>query len=290
MPYLSVIIPLFNKEEQIRTTINSVLTQDFNDFELIIVNDGSTDNSLQVVGEIHDERIRIISQFNAGVSEARNRGMEEARGEYIFLLDADDVLLPGAFNVLLDKRKEDIIIGGFNQITPGGRITRVSHNKIYGKVDDSYKAYCHKEIFLRIGNMFIRKIFLENKDGFRKDLSLYEDEEWILRILDGASVYSNQQVVLNYRREIGGLSFGFKPVEKDWACIASVKNVNNKYRKRILGDFIFRRFVLRMRRKDWHGLKVIWHNNSWRLLYCASAFIGRSLRGDFIKNYIRDEF
>ena len=87
---ISVVIPLYNKEKQIKRTLQSVLTQTFQDFEIVIVNDGSTDNSTIEVEKIKDSRIRLIHQENAGVSAARNKGIEEAKYELIALLDADD--------------------------------------------------------------------------------------------------------------------------------------------------------------------------------------------------------
>ncbi len=87
----SVVIPLYNKEKSVKNTIESVLNQTFQDFEVIVVNDGSTDNSLEVVKSFNDERIRIINQKNSGVSSARNRGIKEAKYEWIAFLDADDL-------------------------------------------------------------------------------------------------------------------------------------------------------------------------------------------------------
>lgn len=87
---ISVVIPLYNKERQIANTLRTVLCQTFQDFEIVIVNDGSTDNSVAEVAKISDPRIRLINQDNAGVSAARNKGIEEAKGEYVALLDADD--------------------------------------------------------------------------------------------------------------------------------------------------------------------------------------------------------
>lgn len=86
----SVVIPLFNKEKSIERTILSVLKQSFVDFEIIIVNDGSTDNSVDVVKQISDTRIRLVEKPNGGVSSARNRGIEEARNEWVCFLDGDD--------------------------------------------------------------------------------------------------------------------------------------------------------------------------------------------------------
>ncbi len=99
---ISVITPLYNKEKYIKIAIESVLTQTFTDFELIIVNDGCTDNSMNVVKKISDKRIKIINQENKGVSAARNIGIENASGELLAFLDADDIWLPNHLQILFD--------------------------------------------------------------------------------------------------------------------------------------------------------------------------------------------
>ena len=91
MPFFSVIIPLYNKEKYIKNTLKNVLKQTFKNFEIIIINDGSTDNSLKEAQLVSDNRITIYTQKNSGVSDARNFGIKKARGEYIALLDADDI-------------------------------------------------------------------------------------------------------------------------------------------------------------------------------------------------------
>lgn len=90
MPFFSVIIPLYNKESYIEKTLNCVLNQSFSDFEVIIVDDGSTDGSVSIVKQINDGRIRLFHQENQGVSVARNKGMELSESDYFCFLDADD--------------------------------------------------------------------------------------------------------------------------------------------------------------------------------------------------------
>jgi glycosyltransferase involved in cell wall biosynthesis len=87
---ISIVIPLYNKEKQIADTLRSVFNQTFQDFEIVIVNDGSTDHSIEIVKRFDDKRIRIIEQENQGVSVARNTGIQAARYDYIAFLDADD--------------------------------------------------------------------------------------------------------------------------------------------------------------------------------------------------------
>lgn len=91
---ISVIIPLYNKEKQIVHTLQSVFNQTFQDFEIVIVDDGSTDGSVSEVEKFSDSRIRLIYQKNAGVAAARNRGTEDAKGDLIAFLDADDEWKP----------------------------------------------------------------------------------------------------------------------------------------------------------------------------------------------------
>ena len=100
IPQISVVIPLYNKRPYIRRAVDSVLAQSFGDFELIIVDDGSTDGSHEILADIAEPRVRLIRQDNAGEGAARNCGIEEARADWIAFLDADDMWFPGHLDEL----------------------------------------------------------------------------------------------------------------------------------------------------------------------------------------------
>lgn len=100
MPLFSVIIPLYNKAENIENTLNSVITQSFTDFEIIVIDDGSTDTSLKIVESIKNPRLLLFSKINEGVSLARNYGVAKANGKFVAFLDADDLWKPNHLEIL----------------------------------------------------------------------------------------------------------------------------------------------------------------------------------------------
>src|SRR5919199_14579 len=107
MPLISVIIPVFNGEKTIQKTIESVLTQTVTDFELLVINDGSQDGTLEIVERIQDVRIKVFSYPNAGPSTSRNRGISHATSEYISFIDADDLWTPDKLEAQLKALQEN---------------------------------------------------------------------------------------------------------------------------------------------------------------------------------------
>ncbi|MBV9548705.1 MAG: glycosyltransferase family 2 protein, partial [Alphaproteobacteria bacterium] len=110
-PFFSVIIPVYNRAHVLRDAIASVQSQSCQDFEIVVVDDGSRDDPAAVVAAIGDPRIRFFRQPNAGGAAARNRGIDEARGFFIAPLDSDDIFLPdhlATMKALLDKTENTV--------------------------------------------------------------------------------------------------------------------------------------------------------------------------------------
>lgn len=120
---ISVIIPAYNAEHTIDRAVGSLLVQDIDEIEIIIVDDGSTDETFAVCEELaeSDMRVRIVRKKNGGVSSARNAGLEVAHGEYVMFLDADDVLQPNALGKMYAKGL-DLVAGGFEKVV-GSSVT-----------------------------------------------------------------------------------------------------------------------------------------------------------------------
>ena len=108
-PKVSVVIPVYNTEAYVEQTLRSIMGQTLRDIELIVINDGSTDGSLSVLERIAtgDDRIRLYTQPNKGLSETRNAGIDRARGEFIYFMDSDDLLEPDALERCYERCQSD---------------------------------------------------------------------------------------------------------------------------------------------------------------------------------------
>lgn len=113
---ISIIVPVYNTESYLRNAIDSVLRQEYKNWELILVDDGSTDGSGRICDEYseNDSRIRVLHKSNSGVSDTRNKGLEIAKGEWIFFLDSDDNLFPNSLSNMIEWSKDaDMVVGVF---------------------------------------------------------------------------------------------------------------------------------------------------------------------------------
>lgn len=204
---ISVIIPVYNVEKYVIPCLESVKNQTFKEFEAIIVNDGSTDNSLDIVNDyISKNSIKnffVISQKNQGLSASRNHGMDIAKGEWLFFLDADDWVENNALELLVEsaeKYNSDLVIGGYQAVDDVIGKTELWSNYPYeyGKIPEEFNGL-HSFGFCW-GRLFKRKIVEDNILRFEERVAYAEDNAWQLDYNRFVKTYSCvNDVVYNYR-------------------------------------------------------------------------------------------
>ncbi|SDN22156.1 glycosyltransferase family 2 protein [Alkalicoccus daliensis] len=198
MPKISVIALIYNLENYIALCINSVLDQTFTNFELILVNDGSTDNSGSICEDFasKDNRIRVIHKTNAGIAAARNTGISQSMGEYIAFIDCDDYYHERMLEILYEQMMEDnadIAVCDYEPTPEGMEIGRFNNiNTITSTHLTSYEALAHlfdeKFTFVVPWNKLYKKEIFNNikyPNGY-----LYDDEFTAHRVLDRAKKIS----------------------------------------------------------------------------------------------------
>lgn len=194
----SVVVPLYNKEDNIEKTIHSVLNQTFKEFELIVVNDGSTDNSVALVKKIEDDRIRIIHKKNGGVSSARNVGINEARYDWIAFLDGDDFWEPVYLEKMLDvicQYPNAGMYGSSYDFYQNGSFhpkhKTVLPNNFSGYVKD-YFTIALSDILFWTSATIVSKKAIQKIGAFDERISMGEDQDvWIRMALNNDVAYYN---------------------------------------------------------------------------------------------------
>lgn len=197
MSKVSIIIPIYNSEATLQYTISSVLNQPFEDFELILIDDGSTDSSLDICEQYAaaDTRVIVKSQKNRGVSSARNKGLEVATGNWIYFLDSDDYINHDFFEKVSPFLDDDIDIIQFGSI-------RKKHNNIesYRQTLKSREKLIISSFpeFIKTSNigalcvwlhLIKRKVILQNKIYFSEDMSYNEDMLFMYQVLTNSNKY-----------------------------------------------------------------------------------------------------
>lgn len=195
-PKVSILVPIYNVEKYLRRCIDSVLSQDFRDYELILVDDGSPDRCPQICDEYaaKDSRIKVVHKKNGGLVSARLAGFKEARGEYVMHLDSDDYLLPGAVSILYGKICEgyDIVRGRDIQVSPNGEEYGIEKTQLYEGVlcgEDYIYAYIMGKVAPYLwGAIYKRSLFTE--EIFRQFLFVSRQEDWVTQISIASKVQS----------------------------------------------------------------------------------------------------
>lgn len=178
---ISVIIPLYNKAHTIVNTLNTVFKQTYQDFEVVIVNDGSTDNGVEVIKKhFSDPRIRIINQSNAGVSAARNKGVKESKGKWISFLDGDDEWHPEYLSIVVATIFQYPEAG---MICTGGLYENVKDSSKFGyRIASKYinktaviNFFENPSVFSHTSGLSVKKFVFEKTHGFPLGMKCCED-------------------------------------------------------------------------------------------------------------------
>lgn len=201
---VSVVMPLFNKEHYVSRAVESILAQTFGNFEVVIVNDGSSDEGPDIVRRIPDRRIRLIDQRNAGVSAARNRGIQEARSEFVAFLDADDQWMQTFLDTVL-RLKDDYPDAGayataYRLVMPDGSVhdivapIRCGHSR--GILKDYFRVADHAPVWSSA--VAVHRATFAEVGYFREGVALGEDSDMWLRIAAYRSIAYSRDVCAVY--------------------------------------------------------------------------------------------
>ncbi|MGF1673846.1 MAG: glycosyltransferase [Rivularia sp. (in: cyanobacteria)] len=212
---ISVIVPVFNGERTIEETIKSILNQTFSNIEIIIINDGSTDTTLEIVENILDSRIKIFSYPNGGLSASRNRGISQAKGEYISFIDADDLWTPDKLELQWQALQlnpqaavayswTDYIDESSKFIKSGRRI------KVNG---DAFSQLLITNFLENGSNPLIRQNALEKVGGFDESLAAAEDKDMWLRLAANYEFVCVEKPQILYRISTTSMSTNLKRQE-----------------------------------------------------------------------------
>lgn len=224
---ISVIIPVFNGEKTIAKTIDSVLHQSFTDLEILVINDGSTDSTEQVVKSFQDSRIKILSYSNAGLSASRNRGIEQASGDFVSFIDADDLWtedkLQAQYESLMQNKKAVVAYSWTNYIDANNKIIKAGMKVTF---EGDVFARLLVSNFLENGsNPLIYRHVFNNVGGFDESLKAAEDWDMWLRLAAEYEFACVQKAQILYRVSHNSMSTKLKQQE-----LASLKVVDKIYK------------------------------------------------------------
>jgi len=192
-PFLSLIIPVYNTERYIEKCIESILCQSFQNFELIIIDDGSTDKSVEKIETFHDKRIHLYRRSNNGVSSARNYGISKARGEYIVFIDSDDYIdkdfIETLYQMWIQYPNSDVFLFGLMKCDKQGNILGKYCSEVsgYQNMNDFYTTFMseqgRKGIYGYVSTKMIRREFLNQYHiRFDEKIRLAEDYNFYLDV------------------------------------------------------------------------------------------------------------
>ncbi len=226
----SVVIPLYNKELSIQNTIFSVLKQSYQNFEIVIINDGSTDNSADAVKSINDDRIRLINQENQGVSAARNKGIKEARFEWVALLDGDDLWETNHLEEIIKMMNifpnERVYVTSFEYSDKREMYKHVRENSIF-KIDNYFKEAI-RENLMWTSIVVVHKSCFDEIGFFNQILVRGEDLDLWARLAKKYQIVKSVKITALYRVDSENRTDIIKDVERTHVYYFPLKSCVNK--------------------------------------------------------------
>jgi glycosyltransferase involved in cell wall biosynthesis len=239
IPKLSVIIPVYNSESRLNVALNSLFQQTFRDFEVILVDDGSTDKSSVICQDYaqKDSRFRVINQKNGGVSKARNRGIEVAQGEFIYFMDSDDTIEPHTFIEIFENTtlaSIDLIIFGMKfEYFKKERLKSVKefrHEELLigiSEVKQSFLSLYQSNYLSSACNKIIkRSLITRHHLQFDSEMAILEDFSFTLDLLNVASkILILSSPFYNYYNNLAESNLNRRP------NLDYIKNFDNLSRK-----------------------------------------------------------
>jgi glycosyltransferase involved in cell wall biosynthesis len=230
MPLISVVVPAYNAEKTIKATVDSVLNQSFSDLELIVVNDGSKDSTLDILSDIKDSRLKVFSHSNSGPQISRNRGIQEATGEYISFLDADDLWtsdkLESQFNTLQANPEAAVAYSWTDWIDESDRfLRRGTHISATG---DVFAKLLLIDFVESGSNPLIRRHALDAVGNF--DESLVGGQDWDMWLRLAAKFPNSNSWSNNVERQ----EIGFKRVIEK--ALSEAPDSVKRYQKDIISN------------------------------------------------------
>ena len=271
---ISVVIPLYNKEHAIRHTLEAVLGQTYQDFEIVIVNDGSSDNSVNEAQKVKDQRIRIITQENAGVSAARNRGIEESKYDLIAFLDADDEWKPTYLETqmaLAEKYPDcNVFVTNYEFRDSEGNvrptiIRRLPFDSEDGILTNYFEVASHSHPPICSITIMVRKTAIQEVGGFPVGIAAGEDLLTWARLATRNDIAYSRKVASTYAIETferGKRTFR-KPLIPDHVG-NELENLQQNFKSNHIKNYIAR-----------------WHKNR------GIAFLHLSQRRECIKEFMK---
>ena len=212
---ISVIIPVYNGEKTIIETLKSVLQQTFSDIEIIIINDGSTDSTLEILSSISDIRIKVLSYDNAGLAASRNRGIFQATGRYISFIDADDLWTPDKLEAQLKALHQfpqaAVAYSWTDYIDVDGKILRPGKRTVAN--GNVFTQLLQSNLLENGSNPLINRQVFDNVGGFDESLFAAEDWDMWLRLAANYEFACVQKPQILYRVSATSMSTNLRRQE-----------------------------------------------------------------------------